>query len=135
MNHFLAEVFITLVSLVFISVTAIFSEKMEVTIIALLLLTLGVVNAEVCQRDGVDINTCTQCIWMSQDTNQRCKFCDDKDVTAGKYSFNSSILSDFCQFCLILSIVHFFFSFFSSFVHFIQFCPFYPILSILFNLV
>ena len=126
MNHFLAEVFITL--LVFISVTAIFSEKMEVTIIALLLLTLGVVNAEVCQRDGVDINTCTQCIWMSQDTNQRCKFCDDKDVTpgAGKYSFNSSILSDFCQFCL-LSI---FFSFFlvlsilSNFVHFIQFCPF-----------
>ena len=95
---------------------------MEVTIIALLLLTLGVVNAEVCQRDDVDINTCTQCIWMSQDTNQRCKFCEDKDVTpgAGKYSFNSSILSDFCQFCLILSIVHI--------VHF-PYCPFSSFLS------
>ena len=81
-DSFLAEIIITLVPCSspaeqFISVTAIFSGKMEVTKVAFLLLFLGVVNAEVCERKGEEIHTCTQCLWMYEDLIQ-----DNKCITS-----------------------------------------------------
>ena len=99
MISFLAEIIITLVPCSspaeqFISVTAIFSGKMEVTKVAFLLLFLGVVNAEVCERKGEEIHTCTQCMWMYQDPieGNRCQFCED-DEQKRNYEFFDNYFS------------------------------------------
>ena len=61
-----------------ITVTAIFSKRMEVTWVALLLLFLGAANAEdsTCTRpNGDEVFKCTECLWMSES----CKFCEDPE--------------------------------------------------------